>query len=98
MKHFKLLLVLCAVLPSFAFANLHLATPNDLLVKAAIDRTSLRDVILDIEQNIPEMRDPATFESYFFILDQLAAQAQRLGLDQYYPNAVQSLGLHMVSN
>lgn len=98
MKHFKLLLALCAVLPSFALADLHLATPNDLLAKAAIDRTSLRDVVLDIEQNIPEMRDPATFESYFFILDQLAAQAQRLGLDQFYPNAVQTLGLHMVSN
>lgn len=98
MKQIRYILALCIALPSFAFADLHLASPSDLLAKAATDRTSLRDVILDIEQNIPEMRDPATFENYFFILDQLAAEAQRQGLDQFYPNAVQSLGLHMVSN
>ena len=82
---------------SLANAVLNLDTPERLLQKASIDRQQLRDVVLSLEQQLPEMRDFKTFESYFFILDQLKQESDRLGLDDLYPDAVLSVGTKMVS-
>lgn len=98
MKNLKHLLLLCVVAPSLAFAALNLAAPQDLLKKAATNRTALREVIMDLDLNISEMRDAVTFDKYFALLGELQKQASKTNLDQYYPNAVEQLGLHMVSN
>ena len=85
------------VFSNIAHAILNLDTPEHLLQKAALDRQQLRDVVLSIEQQLPEMRDIKTFESYFFILDQLQQDSDRLGLDDLYPDAVLSIGSKMAS-
>lgn len=79
-----------------ANANLQLAEPDVLLTQAAKGRVELRDVILDITQQISEMRDPQTFDKYFYILPELKQYAIKLKLDDIYPKAVETLGLKMV--
>lgn len=79
-----------------ANANLKLAEPDVLLKQAAKGRVELRDVILDISQQISEMRDPQTFDKYFYILPELKKFAVLLKLDDIYPKAVETLGLKMV--
>ena len=83
---------------SIAQAALNLAPPQDLLKKAAQDRRQLREVLLDIQQNIPEMRDPKTFDSYFFILADLQKLADKLQLNAIFPKAVEATGLKMVAH
>lgn len=73
-----------------------LDTPTKLLERAAIDKNHLRDVLFDLEINITQLRDQATFEQYFFLLDALQVQADRLGLNSIYPDAVKKLGAKMV--
>lgn len=85
------------LISSWAQAVLNLDTPENLLKKAATDRQQLRDVVLSIEQQLPEMRDMKTFESYFFLLDELKMDADRLGLDDLYPGAIQSIGTRMAA-
>ncbi len=82
---------------NLAFAKLNLDTPEHLLQKASTDRQQLRDVVLSIDEQLPEMRDLKTFESYFLILDQLQLDSDRLGLDDLFPGAVLSVGTKMVS-
>ncbi|WP_413560867.1 hypothetical protein [Bdellovibrio sp. HCB209] len=98
MKQFKLLLLAFAVAPSLALAALNLPAPEVLVTKAATNRIALREVIMDLDLNISEMRDAVTFDKYFAILGELQKQANRMNMDAYYPQAVESLGLHMVSN
>lgn len=83
---------------SIAQATLNLAPPQDLLKKAAQDRRQLREVLLDMQQNIPEMRDPKTFDSYFFILADLQKLADKLQLNAIFPKAVEATGLKMVAH
>lgn len=83
---------------SIAQAALNLAPPQDLLKKAAQDRRQLREVLLDMQQNIPEMRDPKTFDSYFFILADLQKLADKLQLNAIFPKAVEATGLKMVAH
>lgn len=97
MKTKKYLLLAVLFFSTLAHAELNLDTPENLLTKAAIDRQQLRDVVLSLEQQLPEMRDVKTFESYFFMLDQLKADSDRLGLDDLYPDAVASIGVKMAS-
>ena len=85
------------VFSNLANAVLNLDTPEHLLQKASVDRQQLRDVVLSLELQLPEMRDFKTFESYFFILDQLKMDSDRLGLDDLYPDAVLSIGKKMAS-
>lgn len=84
--------------PALSWGALNLAEPEVLLKKATQSRTALLDVLLDIEYNIPEMRDPDTFDKYFTMLDALEVQSSRTGLEQYYPKIVSNVGLKMVSN
>lgn len=98
MKYMKYLVAVVLALPLFAQAGLNLAEPQDLLVKAQTNRLALREVILDIEMNISEMRDQPTFEKYFFILDDLQIYSDKFRMDDFYPKLVQGLGLRMVSN
>jgi hypothetical protein len=88
--------VLCA--GSVAAAALNLAPPQDLLKKASQDRRQLREVLLDMQQNIPEMRDPKTFDSYFFLLADMQKLADKLQLEAIFPKAVEATGLKMVSH
>ena len=81
-----------------AEAALNLAPPQELLKKASQDRRQLREVLLDIQQNIPEMRDPTTFDSYFFLLKDMQKLAEKHQLDAIYPKAVEATGLKMVSH
>jgi hypothetical protein len=66
--------------------------------KAGKNRIQLREVILDIEKNLPEIRDPRTFDAYFNMLDGLKALAEAQRLDEIYPDAVKILGEKMVAN
>lgn len=80
---------------SIAKADLVLDTPEALLKKAAVSRQDLREVVLSIQQQLPEMRDQETFESYFLILTDLQKLAEQFNLDDIYPKAVASLGKKM---
>lgn len=86
------------VITSDALAALSLPPPQALLKKASQDRRQLRDVLLDMQQNISEMRDPKTFDSYFFLLEELEKQAVKLQLNAIFPKAVESTGLKMVAH
>lgn len=98
MKLTKKLVLLAFMWPAMSLAALNLPEPTALLNKAATSRTALLDSILAIEFNIPEMRDPATFDKYFFLMDNLQTLAQDTGLEEYYPQVVEKLALNMVSN
>lgn len=76
---------------------LNLAEPDELLKQASQGRVELRDVILDMNQQISEMRDPKTFDKYFYILPELKKYADAFKLDDIYPKAVETLGLKMVA-
>lgn len=80
-----------------AQAALTLPEPAVLLKKASQGRIQLRDVILDISQQISEMRDPQTFEKYFYILPELKKYSDDFKLEDVYPKAVETLGLRMVA-
>lgn len=92
-----MILFLSLFLPLAAHAELKLAPPKDLLAKAAKGRIQCREVILDITQNLPEMRDRKTFEPYFGILEPLQEIATRTKLDEIYPGAVRTLGWRMAA-
>lgn len=96
MTTFKKIALISSLFFSFqSFALLNLDSPAALVQKAALSRSDLRDVILTLGQQVPEMRDQDTFESYFFILDQLDTNARDFNLDDIYPGAVKSLGKQM---
>lgn len=92
-----LLLLANTCLPS-AYAELKLEPPQKLLEKARESRIACREVILDLQQNISEFRDPKTFDAYFNILNDLARIAAEKGVEEIYPNAVKSLGQQMTAN
>lgn len=79
-------------------AAVSLAPPQEFLKKASQDRRTLREALLDLQQNISEMRDPATFDSYFFLLADLEAVAERTQLNAIFPKAVNQTGLKMVAH
>ena len=78
-------------------APLNLPEPDQLLLKASQGRVELRDVILDITQQISEMRDVKTFDKYFYILPDLQKYSDQFKLEDIYPKAVTTLGLKMVA-
>lgn len=98
MKLVRYLMMICLAVPSLSWGALNLPAPKDLLAKATQSRVALREVILDMDLNIPEMRDPATFEGYFFLLDDLQRLSIKFNLNDYYPQAVEGLGLRMAAN
>lgn len=98
MKLTKKIVLLALTWPAISFAGLNLPEPAALLQKAAVSRSALLDTTLAIEFNIPEMRDPATFDKYFFLMDNLKTMAQESGLENYYPQVIEKLALNMVGN
>lgn len=95
----KKLIILLSIFFGFAaYANLNLESPVSLLEKAQKGRTELRDVILDIDINLPEMRDRQTFEGYFALVPQLVSLSQESGLEELYPKIVAKLGEKMVGH
>lgn len=78
-----------------AFADLQLASPEKLVEQASQGRQQLRDVVLSIQQQLPEMRDYATFEGYYLTLDQLNIYSNQFNLNDIYPDAIYSLGRKM---
>ena len=81
-----------------AFAELYLDSPQKLLSRASQGRIPLREVILDIQQNYPEMRDPVVFESYFYMLDDLKELSVKHRLDEIFPQAVEKLGTRLAGH
>lgn len=98
----KLFYLSIALILSFstgsANAEIQLESPALLMKRAETGRIQLREVILDITKNLPEIRDPRTFDSYFELLDGLQELAVRHRLDEIYPGAVPALGEKMVAN
>ncbi|MDX9732089.1 MAG: hypothetical protein RBT63_09990, partial [Bdellovibrionales bacterium] len=98
----KVALSLCSVIvmsqPLAAEAALNLPAPEVLLEQAAEGRAQLREVLLDLQQNTPELRDPETFDRYFFLLKDLEKLAIEQRLDEIYPKAVALTGLRMVGH
>lgn len=86
------------LIPSFSWAGIGLPPAPDLLAKASQGRTELREVILDLDNNIQEMGYPEVFDSYFYLLDDLKELSIRFNLDEIYPGAVEALGAHMVDS
>lgn len=83
------------LLTSLAFGELRLDPPDVLLSRASQNRQELRDAVISIQQQLPEMRSQAIFESYFFLLDDLDALAVKFDLNDIYPNAIFALGSKM---
>lgn len=98
MNLLKYIFSLVLIAPLGAWAAVSLPEPSVLLAKAQQDRIQLREVILDIEMNIPEMRDQPTFEKYFYMLEDLTQLSERHRLEEIYPQIVSRLGLRMVGN
>lgn len=94
----QLFLTILLSLPLTANADLNLAPPDQLLVKAAKGKMECRDVVLDLFANVSEMRDPQTFDAYFGIIDRLHIIAQQVQLDTVYPDAIKNLGIKMSAN
>lgn len=94
----KLIILLSIFFGFFANANLRLESPEALIQKAKVGRTELRDIILDIDLNLPEMRDRQTFESYFSLVPQLLDLSQASGLEELYPKIVAKLAEKMVGH
>ncbi len=97
MKIMKYLVTMALLSPISSWA-LNLPEPSALLAKAQKSRIELREVLLDIDMNIPEMRDQPTFEKYFYTLDSLNTLSVKFNLDEVYPKMVSRLGLRMVGN
>lgn len=95
MKLLKFMTLALLFAPVMASAGLNLVEPAELMQKAQQDRIALREVMLDIEMNLSEMRDQPTFEKYFFLLDDLGTLAVNLKLDEIYPKMTERLGLKM---
>lgn len=91
-------LLLALMWASQAKATLQLESPEELLIRAAANRQSLQDVLLDLQLNVWEMRDPATFDGYFFLLARLEPLAASMKLDEVYPGAIKATGLRMVAH
>jgi hypothetical protein len=91
-----LALTIVAVLPASARNNLD--SPDVLLSRAKEGRIQCREVVLDLQQNATEFRDPKTFDSYFYLLPQLQQIATDVNLDEIYPDAVKHLGQLLASN
>ncbi|WP_374073451.1 hypothetical protein [Bdellovibrio bacteriovorus] len=98
MKLLKYILALVLLTPMGAWAGLNLPEPQVLLAKAQQNRIALREVILDIDMNIPEMRDQGTFEKYFYLMDELTQLSAKFDLEQFYPQIVSRLALRMTGN
>src|SRR3989344_346775 len=97
MKTYLTLIVLLLI-GTVARAEFRLDSPEKLLQRASEGRIQLREVILDIQQAYPEMRDPVLFDSYFAILNDLKVQAIQFSLDEIYPLGVEKLGLKLVGH
>lgn len=97
MKYINSLFAIIFFAPLLSLAGLNLDEPNVLIAKAQQNRIALREVLLDIEINLPEMRDQPTFEKYFYILDDLGALGVSFKLDEIYPKMVNRLGLRMTN-
>lgn len=98
MSLFKMSFLSLFVFPALAWAELGLAPASELLQRASQGRAELRDVILDMDNNISEMGSPQVFDSYFYILDNLKDLAIRFNLDEVYPDAIETLGAHMADS
>jgi hypothetical protein len=82
-------------LTSRALAQLSLDPPEVLMSRATQGRQELRDVVITLQQQLPEMRSQSTFESYFFLLDQLDVLAGKFELNDVFPGAIKALGTRM---
>lgn len=91
-------LLLGVVMPLRAEAALNLPPPQELLKKASTDRRALREALLDMQLNLSEMRDPETFDNYFFLLAAMEPLAEKLKLGAIFPLAVEQTGLKMVAH
>ncbi|WP_374079861.1 hypothetical protein [Bdellovibrio bacteriovorus] len=98
MTFLKISLLSLFLLPSLSWASLGLPPAEELMTKASQGRTELREVILDMDNNIQEMGYPEVFDSYFYLLDDLKELAILFNLDEIYPGAVEELGTHMVDS
>ncbi len=98
MNRLKQFILVALMIPAFSQAALNLPEPEVLLKEATQGRSALLDTIVQLEFNIPEMRDPTTFDKYFSLLDHLQDLATKSGLEEYYPNAVGKLGVNMSAN
>jgi hypothetical protein len=97
MKYINTLFAVIFFAPLLSLAAINLDEPNVLMAKAQQNRIALREVLLDIEINIPEMRDQPTFDKYFYMLNDLDKLATTLNLEEIYPKMVDRLGLRMVN-
>jgi hypothetical protein len=97
MKRFFIIAAMLFI-SNLSFARINLESPDVLLKKASQDRTELREVIFQIEKNIPEFTTQEEFEAYFFIFDKLQVFADKLQLDEIYPNMVRDVGRLMAEH
>lgn len=95
-KSFLCALFMLLGFSSSAHAELMLSPPAQLLEQAKQGKNELRDVINMMDQNLDEMRDVRTFDSYFFILDDLQKIADDVHMNTIYPDGVKKLGNRMV--
>lgn len=94
----KWIILILALLPLTAEATLKLDPPAELLTRASQGRIQCRQVVLDVLESLPEMRERSVFEPYFNILEDLDKVAQRLKLAEIYPGAIENLGARMAAH
>lgn len=96
MKILKHLLLIILLWPTLSKAT-PLITPDKVLEQAALGRNELREVVMSLNFNTAEMRDVQTFESYFFLLDDLQKIAIENGFEDLYPGVIETLGNNFTS-
>ena len=83
-------------LPTTSLAELRLDPPQTLVSRAEQGKNQLRDVLNEIDQNLTEIRDGRTFDTYFALMDRLQELAHLYDLDSIYPGAVKKVANRMV--
>ncbi len=91
-------LILCVLLAVSSSVSANpIASPQELLTRAAKDASALHESILDLQDNLVGFSTKDSFRSYFDILPELQVLAQELGLESIHPGVVKTLGEQMVA-
>lgn len=95
MRFFKAFLFSLVLFNSSIFASLNLPPPADLLKQASMGRSELRDVVFQMQKNIPEFTSLPQMSPYMHILPDLQKYSDQFQLEDLYPKAVALLGEEM---
>lgn len=94
---FAALITFLILFPIQALAKLNLPEPDELVKQASQGRIPLREVVFQIEKNIPEFTSLPELNKYLRILPELQVLSDKFKLDEIYPRGVARIGEYMFS-